>query len=269
MRRALIVVGKAPEPGRTKTRLVPPLTPDAAAELYRGLLLDAVQLGLELGWDRTTVVHPRGAADPLQRLLPGQVRLLEQRGSGLGDALAHAFKCHFVDGFEAVVLIGSDNPTLPAAPIVEACEAIEHQHDVAIGPSSDGGYYLIGMRQPHPELFQGVEWSTPSVYHQTLQRARASGLSVHSVREWYDVDEPADLERLQRDLQLSPTDVAPHTRAALARLTDQAGGTSSTGLRPDRSEYTRATRPPTARPEPLRASMTTEPPKPPPVIRAP
>jgi rSAM/selenodomain-associated transferase 1 len=269
MRRAFIVVGKAPEPGRTKTRLVPPLTSDGAADLYRGFLLDAVQLGLELGWERTSVVHARGAAATLEALLPREACLLEQVGSGLADALAYAFQSHFADGFDRVVLIGSDSPTLSAEPVIEACEAIEHAHDLAIGPSADGGYYLVAMRHPHLGVFQGIEWSTSRVYAQTIARTQALGLRVKSVREWYDIDEPADLERLQRELRSSSPGLAPHTRAALARIADQAGGTSSVGSRPERSEYTRATRSPTLRPEPLRASITTEPPKPPPVIRAP
>src|SRR5438270_12649156 len=101
------------------------------------------------------------------------------------------------------------------------------------------------MREPHVEVFEDMEWSTSRVYAQTLGRAESLGLLVHAVREWYDVDEPADLERLQLELQSSTPEIAPYTRAALARIADQAGGTSSVGLRPDRSAYTRATRSPT------------------------
>jgi rSAM/selenodomain-associated transferase 1 len=269
MRRALIVVGKAPEPGLTKTRLVPTLTADAAAELYRGFLLDAVQLGLALGWERTTVVHPGGAGPALARLLPAEARLLEQRGTGLGEALAYAFERHFADGFDSVVLIGSDNPTLLPQPIVEACQALDQAADLAIGPSADGGYYLIAMRQPHLGVFEGIEWSTLRVYHQTTQRARSLGLRVHPVAEWYDVDEPADLNRLLVELKSSSPELAPNTRAALQRLADQAGGTSSVGFWVDLAAYARATRSPAAPPRPPRASITTEPPKPPPVMRAP
>jgi rSAM/selenodomain-associated transferase 1 len=269
MRRALIVVGKAPAAGRTKTRLVPPLTAESAAELYRGFLLDAVQLGLELGWERTTVVHPQGDGPALARLLAGHARLLEQRGDGLGKALACAVAQHFAEGYDIAVLIGSDSPTLPPEPIQQACAAIEQTHDLAVGPTADGGYYLIGMRQPHLGVFENIAWSTSRVYAQTLAQAQRLGLRVQTLREWYDVDEPADLERLRRELDEGPLNVARHTRAALVGLANQAGGTSTVGLRPDRSEYTRATRSPTARPVPLRARMTTEPPKPPPVIRAP
>src|SRR5579859_4481403 len=99
MRRALVVIGKAPEAGRAKTRLVPPLSAEQAAELSCGFLLDAVHLGLGLGWERVSVVHPRGSAAALQSIVPRSVALLEQPGSGLTDALLHAFDSHFAAGF--------------------------------------------------------------------------------------------------------------------------------------------------------------------------
>lgn len=248
MRRALVIVGKPPEPGLAKTRLVPPLTAADAAALYRGFLLDGVGLGRGLGWERVTVVHPEDGGPALAALLPPTVCLLEQRGQGLSNALAQAFATHLAEGFDRVVLIGSDNPTLPPALIEQACAALD-THDVSIGPSTDGGYYLIGLREPHLELFQAVDWSTSRVFRQTLAHAERLGLRVRSVAEWYDVDEPPDLERLYHDLATSPTSVAPNTRAALELLSEPArhlysgdysgdvgsGGTSSAGVRPDSS----------------------------------
>jgi uncharacterized protein len=221
MSRALVIVGKAPQAGVTKTRLIPLLSATGAADLYRGFLLDAVGLGLELGWDRVSVIHPHGSHHGLRQLLRAEVHLLEQRGDGLGDALAHAFERHLAEKFDRVVLIGSDNPTLPRGPIDQACDALD-EHDLAIGPTMDGGYYLIGMRAAHPSLFEGITWSTPRVYGQTLAQAKRLGLRVHAVGEWYDVDEPRDLERLQTDLLSSPATLAPNTREALARLTPPA-----------------------------------------------
>jgi rSAM/selenodomain-associated transferase 1 len=242
MRRALIVVGKAPVAGRTKTRLVPPLTPVEAAALYGAFLLDSVDLGLGLCWECVSVVHPRGEGAALRELLPREVSLLEQRSVGLGDALTHAFEHHLAQGFDRVVLIGSDNPTLPAAPIEGACAALTTARDIAIGPTPDGGYYLIGMAAPHLGVFDDIAWSTPRVYAQTLARAAALGLRVHPVPKWDDVDEPADLDRLHLELRSCSPDIAPHTRAALERLAAApnrvalyAVGTSSVGVRPDRS----------------------------------
>jgi rSAM/selenodomain-associated transferase 1 len=214
MRRALIVVGKAPVPGRTKTRLVPPLSAGAAAALYRGFLLDTLQLARGLGWERISLVHPRGDAPLLHGWTPG-VQLLEQPREGLGQALRFAFERHFGDGCETVTLIGSDNPTLPVELVLDAQDALARGNDLAIGPSLDGGYYLIGMRQPHLGVFDRIDWSTSRVYAQTLERAATLDLRVHAVREWYDVDEPEDLDRLQRELDSSPRDLAPNTRAAL------------------------------------------------------
>jgi uncharacterized protein len=217
MRRALLIVGKAPEPGLTKTRLVPPLSPADAADLYRGFLLDCVGLGTALGWERVSVVHPRGARQALASLLPADVCLLEQPGTGLADALADAFDHELAEGFQRVVLIGSDNPTLPGRLVDEACSALD-VYDVSLGPTTDGGYYLIGLREPHLGMFDAIDWSTPRVYAQTLANARRLNLRVHAVPEWYDVDEPPDLERLERELSVCPAGTAPHTRRVLQRL---------------------------------------------------
>jgi rSAM/selenodomain-associated transferase 1 len=224
MRRALLVVGKPPTPGYTKTRLLPLISAAAAAELYRGFLLDSVQLGLGLGWERVCVVHPRDNRQAMASLLPPGVALLEQPGDGLGDALSSAFRSTLADGFARVVLIGSDTPTLPAQLIEEAGAALDN-YDLSIGPSADGGYYLMGMGQPHLGVFEGIDWSTSRVYCQTLTRAEALGLRVHALQEWYDVDEPADVSRLQRELDAAAQHVAPNTRAALERI----GSLAATG----------------------------------------
>jgi uncharacterized protein len=218
MRRALIVIGKAPIPGISKTRLVPPLSAEEAAAVYRGFLLDSLEMAASLGWERTSLIHPRGHAALLRGLRPSRIRLVEQPGQGLGQALAYAFAHHFEDRFDTVTLIGSDNPTLPPETVRTAEAALEAGSDVVLGPTIDGGYYLIGMRQPHLGLFEGIEWSTPRVYAQTLAQASRRNLRVHSVREWYDVDEPDDLDRLVRELESSPPSVAAHTRIALRAM---------------------------------------------------
>jgi rSAM/selenodomain-associated transferase 1 len=243
MRRALIVIGKAPVAGSTKTRLVPPLSAEEAAALYGGFLLDGVHLGLSLHWERVSVVHPRGDGDVLRGLLPSQVHLVEQAGSGIGQALRYAFECHFGEGFDRVVLIGSDNPTLSRRPVEDAYAALD-EHDVSIGPTADGGYYLMGLRGPWPGLFEGIDWSTARVWAQTLARAGVLGLTVRAVTPWYDVDTPEDLERLRADLRSSGSSVAPNTRLAMGRLGSPqvAGGTSTVGVRHERSAYAAASR---------------------------
>jgi rSAM/selenodomain-associated transferase 1 len=217
MRRALIVIGKAPLAGQSKTRLSPPLSSDDAALLYRAFLVDTLELAKSLGWEGTSLIHPRGHA-PLLRSLVSGVHLLEQPRNGLGHALQYAFEWHFAAGYELVVLIGSDSPTLGSEPIRASEAAIYNGADLVIGPTPDGGYYLIGMRQPHVGVFQGVAWSTTEVYAQTLRRAAELKLRVHSVDEWYDVDEPSDLDHLRRDLAASSEAVAAETRRALEAI---------------------------------------------------
>ena len=215
MHRSLIVVGKAPIAGEAKTRLVPPLSADAAAALYRGFLLDTLHLATSLDWEHIALIHPAGHADLLRPLANG-VNLVEQPGEGLGRALAYAFESRLDDaGNSTAVLIGSDNPTLPAQLVQSAQAALEAGSDLVLGPTVDGGYYLIGMRRHHPALFERIDWSTSRVLRQTLERAADLRLSVRTVGEWYDVDEPADLERLQRELAGAPPSVAPNTRRAL------------------------------------------------------
>jgi rSAM/selenodomain-associated transferase 1 len=226
MRRACVIVAKAPEPGKAKTRLVPRLSPEDAAALYAGFLLDAVQLALGLHWERVSLIHPHGCGAALATLVPPDVELVEQPGQGLQAALSYAFEHHIQsERFDRVVLIGSDNPTLHLEPIETACRALDRA-DVSIGPTSDGGYYLLGMRQFHRALFEDIEWSTPRVHAQTVGQAERLGLRVETVQRWFDVDGPADLDRLQRELGASPPSVAPHTRRALEHISSMALSTA-------------------------------------------
>ena len=215
MRRALVIVGKAPRPGRSKTRLVPPLTYSEAAALSEAFLLDTVELAVGLAWDRVSLIHPSIAeeAELLRRFLPAGVELCAQHGDGLGEALRGAFVDHFAQGFERVVLVDSDSPTLPAQLLEAACAGLQ-DHDLTIGPTVDGGYYLLGLRARHDALFESIAWSTPAVYRQTLERA--VGMTVHRLPEWYDVDVPEDLVRLHAQLHDLPGSVAPQTRQTLA-----------------------------------------------------
>ena len=215
------MVGKAPEAGRSKTRLSPPLTPQQAADLYRAFLGDTLAVAVTAAWERVTLIYPpSAAAEPtLRALVPPSVHLVAQHGTGLGAALADAFRTHLADGFERVVLIGSDNPTLPSALLADADHALD-ANDLVLGPSADGGYYLIGMDRPHLGVFEDITWSTSVVAEQTLARAAALGLRAARIQTWYDVDTGADLARLRADLARLPASVAPATRAVLAELPD-------------------------------------------------
>jgi hypothetical protein len=217
MNASLIVVAKKPEPGSTKTRLCPPFTPEAAAEFYGCLMRDTLALTVKLrGVDRTLAFTPSSALDYFRELAPDGFRLIPQKGADLGERLANALAHHLELGYRKAVIMNSDGPTLPLAHLKEAFSKLDHT-DVTLGMGHDGGYYLIGVKQHFPELFQNVTWSTKKVIPQTLEACRRLQLRVHRLPEWYDVDVEADLARLRRDLSANPTS-APHTYAFLKKL---------------------------------------------------
>jgi rSAM/selenodomain-associated transferase 1 len=226
MDNALIAVAKMPVPGQTKSRLCPPFTPEGAAEFYRCMLVDTLALMQRLETvDHTLAYTPARAGGYFARLSPNGFRLIPQVGADLGERLANALGDHFELGYKRAVIMNSDGPTLPLACLEEAFSALDHA-DVVLGMGHDGGYYLIGMKRLHQELFEGIDWSTERVIPQTLAICRRQGLSVHELPEWYDVDVEADLERLKRDLARDPT-MAPQTHAYLHRWSSAAKGTAS------------------------------------------
>jgi rSAM/selenodomain-associated transferase 1 len=198
----------------TKTRLCPPFTPELAADLYRCLMLDTLKLMQRLETaDHTVAYTPASARATFEDLAPDGFRLVLQQGAGLGERLSTALGHHFDLGYRRVAIMNSDGPTLPFAYLEEAFSGLEHA-DVTLGLGHDGGYYLIGMNRLHPELFQGISWSTERVIPQTLAICRHLELAVHELPRWYDVDVEPDLEHLRRDLLRDP-ESAPHTWAFL------------------------------------------------------
>ena len=228
---ALCIMAKAPEAGRVKTRLCPPLSPDDAAELYRCFLLDKIaQARGVAGAERVLAYAPAQAAAVFEALAP-DFALLAQRGDDLTARLVAVCDDLFRGGFDAAIMIDSDTPTLPTERLERAVALMsEGAPDLVLGPSEDGGYYLIGLRRPHPELFEGMPWSTPAVLEETLRRARALGLSSTRLEAWYDVDTAADLVRLQVELADDSDGGPRHTRRflleRLAGRTVGAGGAS-------------------------------------------
>jgi rSAM/selenodomain-associated transferase 1 len=214
MDNALIVVAKEPVPGLTKTRLCPPFSAAQAAEFYRCLMLDTLQLVRRLHIaDHVLAYTPAGARSLFEDLAPDDFALLPQRGADLGERLANALAHHFELGYRRVVIMNSDGPTLPPAYLEEAFTALERA-DVTLGPGHDGGYYLIGMKSLHTQLFRGIAWSTESVVPQTMEICHSLGLTVHELPVWYDVDVEADLSRLLSDATRNPA-LAPCTLAFL------------------------------------------------------
>lgn len=201
-RSAVVLFAKAPRPGAVKTRLCPPLSPTMAARLYRCFLLDALDRVRTVDGTTPAVAYaPRRSRRFFAAARPGML-LIPQTGADLGARMAGVFQRLFGQGFEAVVLIGADSPTLPPDYLRRAIRALDDVGvDGVIGPSEDGGYYLIGLRQPCPELFAGIAWSTARVMDQTLARARRSGRRLRTLPAWYDVDTVEDLRRLAAELK--------------------------------------------------------------------
>jgi rSAM/selenodomain-associated transferase 1 len=222
---ALAVMTKAPCAGQVKTRLVPPLSPEEAAQLNVSFLRDtATAIAKASGTTArgVGVYTPIGAESAYIDILPGEFDLLPQRGDGFGERLAFATEDLFQCSFASVCLIDSDSPTVSADVYGEAVEMLSNAGDrVVLGPSDDGGYYLIGLKRNHPQLFERIDWSTERVLEQTKQRARELSLEVSLLPTGYDVDDAATLHRLCDELlsDKSERDLAPNTRKFLAGLT--------------------------------------------------
>lgn len=218
--RAAAIMARIPVPGKVKTRLVPPLTPQQAARLYAGFLRDAIERLASLDGIQPFVAYTPPAADGFfAGIVPPGFSTLPQVGEDLGERLDSVAATLFSWGATAVVLCDSDSPTLPGRCIAEAFLRL-NDADVVIGPCDDGGYYLIGMRKHTPRLFSGIPWSSACVTQRTIDTAERLDLSVSLLEPWYDVDTAADLNRLYLEVAASPKDAnfARHTRRALAGI---------------------------------------------------
>jgi uncharacterized protein len=214
MKNALLVIAKRPMPGQTKTRLTPPLSPEQAAELYEYFLQDTLDLARAVpNVTRIIAYAPSGAEEYFTRLAPDYA-LMPQIGNDLGERLDNALNQCLHNGFARAVIMDSDSPTLPADFVARAFAELEHA-DVALGPCEDGGYYLIGVKQPQPRLLREVKMSTSNVLRDTLALARAENLRVALLESWYDVDTVAELEHLREELRLPKNGTAPRTRKFL------------------------------------------------------
>ena len=202
---ALGVMTKAPRPGRVKTRLTPPLTSEEAAALNVCFLRDTTAaLALTAGQGSAQgigVYTPRGEESAYASILPPEFALLPQRGDGFGERLAFAATDLLGVGFASLCLIDSDSPTVPASAYARAVELLAQPGDrIVLGPSHDGGYYLIGLKEMHHRVFEEIEWSTERVAEQTIERVRELGVEFELLPTWYDVDDRATLRRLCDEL---------------------------------------------------------------------
>lgn len=221
MSNILAIFAKAPLVGQVKTRLCPPFLPEEAAELARCFLVDMVEQACRLPTVQVYLAITPAESEPVFRaLLPFPVEYVAQRGVSLGEREHNVFDDLLQRGATRIVLIGSDIPTLPLSHLQEAFDHLEDSRcDAVFGPSSDGGYYLVGMRALHPELFENIPWSTSSVMAETSAQARKHNLNIALVPSWHDVDDRGDLARLVVELRQPNSDThALRTTACLARL---------------------------------------------------
>lgn len=195
----LLVVAKQPAPGQTKTRLCPPLTHDQAADLYDCFLRDTLSIMRAVSDVRCVIGYlPEDAQGYFRQLAP-DMELSPQRGASLGERLDHLLTEALLGGSQRAVIMDSDSPTLPSAYLRQAFDNLADA-DVVLGPTRDGGYYLIGLKQPQPGLLRDVQMSTPRVLADTLALAEANGLTVSLLPTWYDVDTIEELHQLEDEI---------------------------------------------------------------------
>jgi rSAM/selenodomain-associated transferase 1 len=228
---SIVVFAKAPVTGRVKTRLGAVIGEANATEIYQCFLEDTAETIAALADETERRVSPilafseepmHPGFEPIKR---AGFEFWEQGGGGLGERLIRVSRRCFESGAERVLIVGADSPTVSAAHFVRALDALQGR-DAVIGPSFDGGYYLIGLSGAHLEIFRGIDWSTPRVFSQTMRRCRESSLLCEALEFWYDVDTFDDLKLLKTHLfdylQYRGPNLAPRTAEFIKRL-DETG----------------------------------------------
>lgn len=208
--RVLVIMAKAPRAGAVKTRLAPSLSPEAVSAFYCCLLDDTLALARSLRDVEVAIMCPESDVNELAQLADNRAIVVSQNGAGLAAGLISVF-AHFTDGQQQrrTIAFNSDSPHLPRSVLEDAFEILS-AHDVVVGPTHDGGYYLVGAKSSHPALFTGDGMGTSSALDGLLSRARALHLSIALAPPFYDVDVVDDLTRLAEELRLAPAR-APRT----------------------------------------------------------
>ena len=216
--RTLVIMAKAPRPGAVKTRLAPSLSPETVTAFYCCLLHDTLALARSLGNVEVAIMCPDSDVNELAQLAGSETSVVAQKGEGLASGLTSVF-AHFAPDHQRdarrkrVIAFNSDSPHLPRSVLEDAFESLA-AHDIVVGPTHDGGYYLVGAKASHPALFEGDGMGTSSALERLLSRARTLELSVGFAAPFYDIDVVEDLSRLAEELRLAPAR-APRTAAWL------------------------------------------------------
>ena len=207
--RVLVIMAKAPRPGGVKTRLAPRLPLHAATELYRCLLDDTLTLARSLGDVEVAIMCPSADVNELTQLAGNKATVVAQQGEGLAAGLTSVFAHFSQHRPRRIIAFNSDSPHLPRAVLEDAFDTLT-VHDLVVGPTHDGGYYLVGAKTSHPALFEGDGMGTSSALEILLSRARILALSIGFAAPFYDIDVGDDMTRLADELRLAPTR-APRT----------------------------------------------------------
>ena len=217
--RTLVIMAKAPRPGMVKTRLARSLPVEAVTDLYRCLLGDTMALAHSLSSGKVAIMCPASDVEELTQFAGDTTGVVAQQGEGLAAGLTSVF-AQFALGGHCVIAFNSDSPHLPVLVLERAFEMLT-VHDVVVGPTHDGGYYLVGAKAPHATLFDGDGMGTNSALDGLLARARRLQLSVGFAEPFYDIDVEGDLTQLAEDLRLAPAR-APRTAAWLKEWQQRA-----------------------------------------------
>ena len=238
----IAVMAKASTPGASKTRLVPPLTPDEAARCNTAFVRDVADNILAAAAQASIAGYmafgPPEARPFFQENLPREIGLIEAWYPSLGDCLLSAIAQLFALGHTSAIVLNADSPTLPTSILIETTRVLAQPGDrVVLGPADDGGYYLLGVKDVHRRLFQDIAWSTERVARQTLDRAAELRLPVHLLPTWYDVDDIRALKMLLAELfenQSFAPDLRPnrprHTRELMCSLLESPDSADRLGI---------------------------------------
>ncbi len=203
MKRAVIIMAKVPQAGNVKTRLQNILSPEDCETLAGALLKDAVNKAKTVCENTFIAFSPPDKIEKLKEILPEELNFIAQTGEDLGDKMLNAFQFVFEQKTDSIVMIGTDSPTFPFDFIEQAFEFLETNSEIVLGKTEDGGFYLIGLRRLHREIFENVPWSSLQTFEKVYTNIQKLGLHLREVPGWYDVDEERDLIQLKNEIQRS------------------------------------------------------------------
>jgi len=215
----LIIFLKYPEPGSVKTRLAKTIGDDKAASLYSVFTQKIFKDTANIAYRRMIFFTPEEKLDSLKKWLKADVIFYPQRGKSLGDRLVRAFETAFKEGARRVIAIGTDSPLIDHKIILKAFNALSGKEAV-IGPTEDGGYYLIGLSRPFlRSVFQKIRWGSGEVFRQTLDRMRSGGLRFKILAEERDIDDERSLMALLADIR-SKGEIVPADKKLYHNIED-------------------------------------------------